>query len=129
MSKDIRKAIKQIVSEIKLSPGSRGTQFSDEFIQAHSKLRNQISGWYAIERLMGSDGDLFDRNNYGPAEIEEILDEGKIMEAAFFAHIDTGIEEMTSETDITDFVQSLDNFLEIGEDEVRAKLMDLGWLS
>jgi hypothetical protein len=129
MKKDIRKVIKQIVSEIRLSPGSRGTQFSDEFIQAHNKVRTYISGWYKINDLIGNADRLGDLVEYSPADIEEMIDNNEIMKAAFFAYHDTDIEDITPETDITNFIQSLDSFLEIGEDEVRGKLLDLGWLS
>jgi hypothetical protein len=126
MKKDIHKVIKQIVSEIKLSPGSRGTQFSDKFIEAHNKIKDSITGWYEINYIIGNVNDMDDLD---PDYIELMVFDADIMRAAFYAHTYAGIEDITSETDITHFIELLDDYLEIGEDKVRAKLMDLGWLS
>jgi hypothetical protein len=126
MKKDLHKVIKQIVSEIRLSPGSRGTQFSDKFIEAHNKIKDYITGWYEINYIMGNVNDM---DELDPDDIELMVFDADIMKAAFYAYRYTGIEDITSETDITDFIKLLDDYLEIGEDEVKAKLMDLGWLS
>jgi hypothetical protein len=128
MSKDIRKAIKQIVSEIRFKSGDKGIQFTDEFIQAYSKVLEMVDAWSAINGLMGVEDQLEDIIDYGSFGVDAIIDNGSILKGALFAYITLGAWGVMGIEEINEFIEMLESYLEIGEDEVKEKLLNLGWI-
>jgi hypothetical protein len=129
MSNDIRKAIKQIVSEVKFSSSKSTYVISDKFIEIYSNFVKDVDGWMNVNDAyeLSSEIPEFDGNfifKWGKAD-----DSTMYYGAGFYWFNAVGdnrpIEPGTSADSLID---SLVDHFDIDKDDVVTKLLELGWI-